>query len=605
MKKAKKDYFQNKFDNCQGDSASTWKTTNGILGNKKKSTNPTLINFDRKDVTDQKEMCKIFNNYFANLGENLASTITGNGLDPLSYLGPRLLNSFNFMCTTPQEVFDIIKKFKNKKSSKNNIPIEVFKKISPIISPLLSQLFNESIEAGIFPDKLKTGRVIPLHKEDDRTCIKNYRPISTLSIYSKIFEKLVHKRMTSFISKYNIIKTNQFGFQSNKSTSDAIIEFLENINDAFNEQKHYLAIYLDFSKAFDTISHDILLKKIEHMGFRGPIHNWLTSYLTNRNQFVAIGNESSELLGVKMGVPQGSTLGPLLFILCINDMSNPLSNLRTVHFADDSTLHISMNKNEDISSQTNAELAIINRWLISNKLYLNTDKTKYMILSIRDKPRDLSLNIGSSRIKRTSVKKFHGEYIDDRLTFGDHTSKICSKMSQSVGVIRRLKVFVPRNILKQLFYAFIYSKFTYGIICYGSAYLNQTRRLKNIISRAIKVIFNTPVVTSDLLKREKILDFDSAYNYFCAINMYKVLRLNNHEALATKINSFQTHHLHQTRAVTNEDLSLPLYRLSKCQNSFIYRGLKFWKTLPRHIRDVQNNVNAFKRLLKHFILNKL
>ena len=193
MKKAKKDYFQNKFDNCQGDSASTWKTTNGILGNKKKSTNPTLINFDRKDVTDQKEMCKIFNNYFANLGENLASTITGNGLDPLSYLGPRLLNSFNFMCTTPQEVFDIIKKFKNKKSSKNNIPIEVFKKISPIISPLLSQLFNESIEAGIFPDKLKTGRVIPLHKEDDRTCIKTIDQLAHFQYTLKFLKNLFTK----------------------------------------------------------------------------------------------------------------------------------------------------------------------------------------------------------------------------------------------------------------------------------------------------------------------------------------------------------------------------------------------------------------------------
>ena len=144
-----------------------------------------------------------------------------------------------------------------------------------------------------------------------------------------------------------------------------------------------------------------------------------------------------------------------------------------------------------------------------------------------------------------------------------------------------------------------------SIVCYGSAYQNQTRRLKNIINRAIKVVFNTSVVTSDLLKREKMLDFDLAYNYFCAINMYKILRLNNHVALATKINSFQTHHLHQTRAVTNEDLSLPLYRLTKCQNSFIYRGLQFWNSLPSNIHNVQNNLNAFKRLLKHFILDQL
>ena len=150
--------------------------------------------------------------------------------------------------------------------------------------------------------------------------------------------------MISFISKYSLIKPNQFGFQTNKCTSDAIVDFLENIYDSFNEHKHYLSIYLDFSKAFDTICHEILLKKIEHMGFRGPIHKWITSYLTNRNQFVSIGSASSNLLDIKMGVPQGSTLGPLLFILYINDMSNPLSTLKAIHFADDSTLHLSLKK---------------------------------------------------------------------------------------------------------------------------------------------------------------------------------------------------------------------------------------------------------------------
>ena len=138
------------------------------------------------------------------------------------------------------------------------MPTTVMKKISPIIAPLISQLFNESIDAGVFPEKLKTGRVIPLYKEGNATEIINYRPISTLSIYSKIFEKLLHKRMSSFLAKYEIIKPSQFGFQTNKSTSDAVIDFLENIHDAFKDNKHYLAIYLDFSKAFDTICHDIL-----------------------------------------------------------------------------------------------------------------------------------------------------------------------------------------------------------------------------------------------------------------------------------------------------------------------------------------------------------
>ena len=140
------------------------------------------------------------------------------------------------------------------------------------------------------------------------TVASNYRPITTVSVYSKLIEKLVHKRMTSFISQYDLIKPNQFGFQKSKCTSDAILEFLENVYESFNENKYYLAIFLDFSKAFDTICHDILLKKLEHMGFRGPIYQWIKSYLTNRQQFVNIGDKSSEILNIRMGVPQGSTL---------------------------------------------------------------------------------------------------------------------------------------------------------------------------------------------------------------------------------------------------------------------------------------------------------
>ena len=202
-------------------------------------------------------------------------------------------------------------------------------------------------------------------------------------------------------------------------------------------------------------------------------------------------------------------------------MSNSLSYLKTIHFADDSTLHLSMNKNENIAPQINADLAVIDTWLISNKLHLNIDKTKYMIFSMRDKPLDLPLVIGNSHIERTNVKKFLGMYIDERLTFGDHTNKICLKMSRSVGVMRRLKAFIPRDILKKLFYSFIYSKFTYGIICYGSAYQNQVQRVKKVINRSLKLVFNTRVITSDLLKREKYWILTWRINIFVLLKYTK------------------------------------------------------------------------------------
>ena len=209
---AKNNYYLYKFGNCCSDSSSTWKLTNNILGRKNKSKIPPSITHNSDEITDGKKISNLFNQYFVNVGSNLASAIHNNDRSPLNYLGDRLPNSFSFILTTPQEVFNTIKKFENKKSSLNNIPIFVLKKICHIISPLLSDIFNHSIADGIFPEILKTGRVTPLHKEGDLTDVSNYRPITSLSVFSKLFEKLVHKRWTSFISRYNLIKTNQFGF---------------------------------------------------------------------------------------------------------------------------------------------------------------------------------------------------------------------------------------------------------------------------------------------------------------------------------------------------------------------------------------------------------
>ena len=175
-------------------------------------------------------------------------------------------------------------------------------------------------------------------------------------------------------------------------------------------------------------------------------------------------------------------------------------------------------------------------------------------------------------------------------------------MSRNIGVMRRLKLFIPRDILKQLFYAFIYSKFTYGIVCYGSAYQNQIQRVKRVINRSLKLVFNTNALSSELLKSQNILDFEMAYKYFCTIKMYKILCLNNHESLAVKIYSFQTDHTHETRSVYNECLTLPRYRLTKCKNSFIYRGIKFWNSVLPDMRIIPDDLNTFKIRLKRSLL---
>ena len=284
-------------------------------------------------------------------------------------------------------------------------------------------------------------------------------------------------------------------------------------------------------------------------------------------------------------------------------MSNSLDNLNIVHFADDSTIHTSLNKNINIAPQINNRLSCISRWLQANKLHLNVGKTKYMIFSIKDKPPDLNLVIGRSFIERTSVKKFLGIYIDEKISFAEHTDKISTKLSRGVGLMRKMKHIVPRSVMKQLYYSFIYSIFTYGITCYGSAYLNQTQRVKNLIIRALKLALNRDTITPAICKHERFFDYDMAYQYFCSINMYRVIQLNNHDFLSNKITTYQTHHSHVTRSVTDQRLNLPFYTRSKCQRSFLYTGINIWNLLPLNIRNVPDDLNLFKRLLKNYILS--
>ena len=410
--------------------------------------------------------------------------------------------------------------------------------------------------------------------------------------------------MYGTLLKYNIIKQNQFGFQKNKCTSDAILEFLENVYESFEENNFYLSIFLDFSKAFDTISHDILMNKLEFMGFRGPLHSWLTSFLSNRRQYVEVGGSSSYSLPINVGVPQGSTLGPLLFILYINDMENSLTNMNIIHFADDSTLHTKLIRGSNIETVVNNELCSINNWLQANKLCLNIDKTKYMIFNLKDKPPDINISIYNVLISRTELHKFLGVHIDAKLTFSSHISKLCAKISRGIGMLRRLKSLVSNVVLKQLYYAFVHSHFSYAITSYQSAYLNQTQKLNNLINKAIKIAFNLTTLTPALLKDKCVMNYDITVEYFSCNNMYRILKTDSHQFFKDRISSFQTEHEHRTRAASNQLIDLPFYRRTKCKRSFLYRGLSFWNKLPLEIRNIPNNFQRFKKTLKKYISNR-
>ena len=261
------------------------------------------------------------------------------------------------------------------------IPIKMVKYISDSLSSVLAELINESFSTGQHPSLLKFAKVIPIHKANSKLEVSNYRPISLLPIFNKIFERLMHNRLTKFLEKHEILYPQQFGFQKRKSTTQAILNLCDQLTNAIENKEFSRCIFLDLAKAFDTVDHEILLSKLSHYGIRGTALDWFKSYLSDRTQKVYINGFLSESRNVTHGVPQGSVLGPLLFLLYINDMPYCSEILKFHLFADDTSIFFSHKNQHELEIIVNNELKKVSDWLSANRLTLNVAKSNFLLLS--------------------------------------------------------------------------------------------------------------------------------------------------------------------------------------------------------------------------------
>ena len=341
----------------------------------------------------------------------------------------------------PLEIYTIITNLKNTSSTgQDQIAVKPLKIVAQWIAPVLSILINHTFANGIFPDQLKVAKITPIHKSGDKTLLSNYRPISLLNTFSKIYEKAFLNRLYSFLNKNNIIQSNQFGFRKNHSTQSALISFIDMLTEKLDNNEYAVALFIDLSKAFDTVDHQILLNKLFKYGIRGKANDFVKSYLNNRMQYVDLNGTTSELRKIECGVPQGSILGPVLFILYVNDMHCCSHLLKLFLFADDTTILYSAKNVTDLYKIINNELKKLTIWFEQNKLSLNISKTTYMLFKNHKLPLELPiLLLNDNQIPLVQHTKFLGVEIDNKLNWANHIKIIENKLSSILFIIKKIR----------------------------------------------------------------------------------------------------------------------------------------------------------------------
>lgn len=604
--KTKTKYYTKGFQDCLNKPKKMWSLINSLARNKHKTSSiPSKLKTNSGTITALKDICNCFNDYFSSIGATLANNIPpkfhNNTVNTLPPCNSNQKGFSEFTPCTTDELSKIISKLdSNSSSGIDNISTKTIKCIQNLITREMTDSINECLQNGTFPETLKVAKVTPIYKSSTKSDPGNYRPISVLPVISKIFEKIIYKRLIDYLNSINFLSHRQYGFRSKHNTLAATIDLVTKIKNNIDKKNIVLGIYIDLKKAFDTVSHSILLQKLENIGITGTALKMFKSYLSNRHQIVQIENCESEPRSITYGVPQGSILGPLLFLTYINSIDQIGLKGHLTLYADDTCLFYFGHQIDDLITEAQNDLNRLYSWYNYNLLTINASKTCYTVFSAKNKkiPNHADITINNEKIHQKNEERYLGLILDHGLSWNAHTEHVRLKLTCLTGALRNIASCLPRQIRYNVYNSLVKPHLDYLIEIWGTAAPSNLKDLQISQNKLIKVLFSyhylTP--TKQLYKDTKIMNIKQSYIYNTCILIKKIIN----KEINTEINFRKNFEITKRRLRNANDLYPQAPRTNFGKHNIMHEGAKLYNSLPPMIKQTKSTT-TFKILLKKFV----